>query len=68
MSFLARYDSQNLRSALPPGNFDVERLTLGVNFELWRQSLLMIDWERWVLPEPNQRIANVGGVRYTITF
>ncbi len=75
MSFLVRYDSQGHRSLLPPttstlpsGRFDVERLTLGVNFELWRQSLLMIDLEHWLLPEPNKRIADIGGVRYTITF
>jgi hypothetical protein len=30
--------------------------------------LLMIDLEHWLLPEPNKRIANIGGVRYTITF
>ncbi|HEY2147717.1 MAG TPA: hypothetical protein VGH32_07250 [Pirellulales bacterium] len=75
VSVLVRYDSQSHRSLLPPttstlpsGRFDVERLTLGVNFELWRQSLLMIDLEHWLLPEPNKRIANIGGVRYTITF
>jgi hypothetical protein len=75
VSFLARYDSQSRHSPLPPpgstlptGSFDVERLTLGVNFELWRQSLLMIDLERWLVPEPDKRVANVGGVRYTITF
>ena len=75
VSFLVRDDSQTRHSALPPpgstlpsGTFDTERLTLGVNFELWRQSLLMVDLEHWLLPEPNKNIANVGGVRYTITF
>jgi hypothetical protein len=75
LSFLVRYDSQTHDSLLPPptstlpsGRFDVERLTLGINLEMWRQSLLMIDLEHWLLPEPNKRIANIGGVRYTITF
>ncbi|HEV2971172.1 MAG TPA: hypothetical protein VGY55_14455 [Pirellulales bacterium] len=75
VSFLVRYDSQSRRSLLPPpgsslptGTFDVERLTVGINFELWRQSLLMIDLEHWLLPEPNQATADVVGARYTITF
>jgi len=75
VSFLVRYDSQTHNSLLPPttstlpsGRFDVERLTFGINLEMWRQSLLMIDLEHWLLPEPNKRIANIGGVRYTITF
>ncbi len=75
VSFLVRYDSQSRRSPLPPsgstlpsGTFDVERLTVGFNFELWRQSLLMLDYEHWLLPEPNQHIADIAGVRYTITF
>ncbi len=75
VSFLMRYDSQSRHSPSPPpgsslpcGTFDVERLTFGVNIELWRQSLLMIDLEHWLLPEPDKRIANIGGVRYAITF
>jgi hypothetical protein len=75
VSFLVRYDSQSRHSPLPPpgstllsGTFDVERLTLGINFELWRQSLLMLDYEHWLLPEPRQPTADIAGVRYTITF
>ena len=75
VSFLVRYDSQSIHSPLPPptstlptGTFDVERLTLGINFELWRQSLLMLDYEHWLLPEANQHVADVAGVHYTITF
>jgi hypothetical protein len=74
VSFLARHDLFNRSSQLPPpsstltsGSFHVERLTLGINIELWHQSLLMIDFERWFLPEP-ERAVNVFGVRYTITF
>jgi len=75
VSLLARYDSQKRSSpaapsgsALPNGFFNVERLTLGVNVELWHQSLLMIDYERWLVPEPAHRTADVFGLRYTITF
>jgi hypothetical protein len=74
VSFLARHDIQSRASPVAPpastfatGTFNVERLTLGINIELWHQSLLMIDYERWFLPEP-QSAANVFGVRYTITF
>ncbi len=74
VSLLARHDFLRTNSPLPPpgstlptGVFNVERLTLGVNIELWHQSLLMIDYERWFIPEqPN--VANVFGVRYTVTF
>jgi hypothetical protein len=75
VSFLVRYDSQSRRSPLPPpgsslpsGIFDVERLTVGINFELWHSSLLMIDLEHWLLPEPGHPTADVVGIRYTITF
>jgi hypothetical protein len=74
VSFLARHDILRRSSPLPPpastlvtGDFSVERLTLGINIELWHQSLLMIDFERWFLPEPEKAV-NVFGVRYTITF
>jgi hypothetical protein len=73
VSLLARYDFQSRRSrlaegTLPTGNFDVERVTLGVNIELWQQSLLMINFERWLLPLPANPNVDVFGVRYTITF
>jgi hypothetical protein len=75
VSFLARYDSQAVNSPLPPptstltnNHFNVERVTLGINIELWHQSLLMFNYERWLVPEPEHRTADVFGVRYTITF
>jgi hypothetical protein len=75
VSVLARFDRVNRNSrdpppasALPTGIFNVERFTLGVNVLLWRQSLLMLNWERWYLPVPAQRNLNVYGVRYAITF
>jgi hypothetical protein len=75
VSALVRYDYQRRSGPLPPsgstlptGVFDVERLTLGINIELWHQSLLMINFERWLLPELAHPTADVFGVRYTITF
>jgi hypothetical protein len=75
VSALARYDYQRRSSQLPPsgsslptGAFDVERITLGINIELWHQSLLMINFERWLLPELTHPTVDVFGVRYTITF
>jgi hypothetical protein len=73
VSLVGRYDSQTHRSqaamgTLPTGNFDVERFTIGINIEFWQQSLLLINFERWFLPEPTNRTADVFGVRYTITF
>jgi hypothetical protein len=75
VSLLARYDYFNHSSPLPPpgstlpvGAFDVERITVGVNIELWHQSLLMVDYEHWLLPELAHATADVFGVRYTITF
>ena len=53
---------------LTTGAFDVQRVTLGANIDLWHQSLLMVNYERWILPVPNHRTADVFGVRYTITF
>src|SRR5262249_5850034 len=75
VSLVARYDSQKRSSQLPPsgstlptGDINVERLTLGVNVELWHQSLLLVNFERWLVPEPAHRTPHVFGVRYTITF
>jgi hypothetical protein len=75
VSLLLRYDLQSRHSPLPPpgsllttGTFNVERLTVGINIDLWHSSLLMIDYERWLLPEPDHRNEDVFGARYTITF
>lgn len=74
-SLLGRYDFQRTSSPLPPpgstlttGAFDVQRVTIGVNVDLWHQSLLMVNYERWILPVPRHDTADVFGVRYTITF
>jgi hypothetical protein len=73
VSAVARYDWQAKQSliasgTLPSGDFTVKRLTLGINIELWQQSLLLVNYERWYLPEPGHPTADVFGVRYTITF
>jgi hypothetical protein len=74
VSLLVRYDRESRHSPLAPpvsslsdGTFNVERVTVGINIELWHQSLLMLNFERWLLPEPTHAV-NVFGVRYTITF
>lgn len=75
VSLVARYDFQHRGSPLPPsgsslptGIFDVKRFTVGVNIELWHQSLLLVNYERWLLPELAHSSADVFGIRYTITF
>jgi hypothetical protein len=74
VSLLTRYDYMRRSSPLAfpgstlPGAFDVERFTVGINIELWHQSLLMVDYERWLLPELTHPTADVFGIRYTITF
>jgi hypothetical protein len=75
VSLLARQDFLRYDSVLPPpgstlttGAFTVERITVGINIELWHQSLLMFNLEHWLIPEPNHGTTNVYGVRYTVTF
>jgi hypothetical protein len=74
VSLLARQDFLRARSPLPPpgsslptGTYDVNRFTAGINIELWHQSLLMINYERWLVPVPDRGV-NVYGVRYTVTY
>lgn len=72
-SFLMRYDLLDHRALLPPpgsvltGRFDVKRTTWGINYQLAGNSLLMINYERWVLPGPLPDV-NVYGVRWAATF
>jgi hypothetical protein len=76
VSLLARYDwmMRNSRelptpaSILPAPIFNVHRTTLGLNVQLWRQSLLMFDWEHWSTSEGVRQNVDVYGVRYAITF
>lgn len=74
LSFLMRYDLLDHRSVLPPpgsilttGRFDVRRSTWGLNYQLAGSSLLMLNYEYWVLPGPLPNL-NVYGVRWAATF
>jgi hypothetical protein len=73
LSFVTRYDLLDHRSPVPPpgsvltGRFDVRRTTWGVNYQLAGNSLLMVNYERWILPGPLPNL-NVYGVRWAATF
>jgi mono/diheme cytochrome c family protein len=74
ISLLARYDSQSRVSIAPPpdsilssGTFTVARFTYGLNVILPGGSLLMVNHERWFLPEGLPR-TDVLGVRWACTF
>ena len=74
LSFLVRYDLLDRRSVVPPpgsslptGNFDVRRTTAGINYQLTGNSLLMLNYERWILPGPLPDL-NVYGIRWAATF
>lgn len=73
-SFLVRYDLLDHRSVapvpgstIPTGSFDVKRTTGGINYQLTGNSLLMFNYERWILPNPLPNV-NVYGVRWAATF
>ena len=73
-SYLMRYDLLDHRSVVPPpgsvlttGRFDVKRTTWGINYQLAGNSLLMFNYERWILPGPLPDL-NVYGVRWAATF
>ena len=74
LSFLMRYDLLDHRSPVAPpgsvlttGRFDVRRTTWGVNYQLAGSSLLMVNYERWILPGSLPNL-NVYGVRWAATF
>lgn len=74
LSLYGRYDNQLRSSLLPPpgsllttGNFNVERVTYGLNWSLPGGSLLMFNLEHWYLPAGLNSI-NVAGVRWAATF
>ena len=73
-SYLVRYDLLDHRSVvpvvgstIPTGRFDVKRTTAGINYQLTGNSLLMVNYERWILPAPLPDV-NVYGVRWAATF
>lgn len=49
------------------GRFDIRRTTWGINYQLAGNSLLMVNYERWILPGPLPDL-NVYGVRWAATF
>ncbi|MBO0700748.1 MAG: hypothetical protein J2P46_20290, partial [Zavarzinella sp.] len=74
VSFLGRFDWMGRgsplpvdESVLPTGHFSARRLTAGINIALFGRGLLMLDYERWLMPAgiPNQ---NVFGVRFAVTY
>jgi mono/diheme cytochrome c family protein len=74
LSFLGRYDWLGRGSplpvsgsAIPTGTFSVNRLTVGVNYAFSGRSLLMLNYERWFIPD---RIGNVDvwGAKFAYTF
>jgi mono/diheme cytochrome c family protein len=74
VSLIARYDRQSRVSQAPPpdsvlatGTFAVTRFTYGLNVILPGGSLLMINHERWFLPDGMER-TDVLGVRWACTF
>lgn len=72
-SLLFRYDWQRHAAKLPGiagitfDPFAVQRLTSGLNFTLRGGSLLMLNYEYWLLPAPFDNLS-VYGVRWAATF
>lgn len=72
-SFLFRYDRQRQAAEIPDGSgisfdaFNVQRLTYGLNCTLPGGSLLMANYEYWLLPAGFENL-HVYGVRWAATF
>lgn len=70
VGLLARYDTLDFRDtfvAAPPTEPQIERFTWGFNFTLGGGSLLMLNHERWILPDPEEEV-DVLGFRWVGTF
>lgn len=74
LSYIMRYDCQDRRSDYAPdessiglGSLTVSRFTYGVNLNLKRAGLVMINHERWNLPGGLERM-DVLGVRWVYSF
>jgi hypothetical protein len=74
LSLYARYDNMLRHSLLPPigsqlpsGNFNIERLTYGLNWSLPGGSLLMFNLEQWYMPGGLANV-NVAGIRWAAMF
>ena len=72
-SFLMRYDWQRHSMQVPAfaglnfPSFDVQRITTGLNFTLRGGSLLMLNYEYWLLPSTFDNVG-VYGVRWAASF
>ena len=73
-SLLGRFDYMGRSNSLPPdespitsGSYHVLRYTGGINFRLYGNSLLMLNYERWEFPQ-GLNASNIFGIRYNITF
>jgi hypothetical protein len=74
LSFLGRYDWLGRGSplpvsgsAIPTGTFSVNRLTVGVNYAFSGRSLLMLNYERWFIPDHIGNV-DVWGAKFAYTF
>ena len=74
LSYITRYDCQDRRSDYAPdessiglGSLTVSRFTYGLNLNLKRAGLVMINHERWNLPGGLERM-DVLGVRWVYSF
>ena len=71
LGLLGRYDKLAFRDPLFPipsdPDFDVERATWGINLTLPGGSLLILNHEHWILPNPDDEI-DVVGFRWVGTF
>ena len=71
ISWLGRYDTLEFRDTLFPGSLvpetGIDRYTWGFNLTLPGGSLLILNHERWKLPDPDDDI-DVLGFRWVATF
>ncbi|MCY2994893.1 MAG: hypothetical protein NTY19_44580 [Planctomycetota bacterium] len=67
LNLVARYDTQEYHSALPTGDFAVQRFTYGLNKTLPGGSTLMVNHEHWFLPG-NLGDVDVIGIRWAAMF
>lgn len=74
VSFLTRYDNQDRRSLFAPdesstglSTFGVHRFTYGLNLNLNKAGLVMINHEHWSMPKELGKLDLVG-VRWVYTF
>ena len=70
LGLLGRYDTLAFRDILQPSSPagpEIERITWGLNVALSGSSLLILNHERWILPNPDDEI-DVVGFRWVAVF